>query len=72
MPLDVVTYYASGQETHACFTPNSEKQFLLEVYHLGQKGLKINDPDARLQLRILPTPEPLTALQHAWLLFSGH
>ena len=37
----------------------------------GQKGLKINAPDARLQLRHLPNSKPDTHLQAAWLLFVG-
>jgi hypothetical protein len=49
----------------------AQKQLLLEVATAGQKGLKINAPDARLQLRHLPNSKPITALQAAWLLFVG-
>jgi hypothetical protein len=43
----------------------------MEVATAGQKGLKINDPDARLLLRHLPNPKPVTALEAACLLFVG-
>lgn len=43
----------------------------MEVATAGQKGLKINDPIARLQLRHLPNPEPISAFQAACLLFVG-
>ena len=43
----------------------------MEVATAGQKGLKINDPDTRLQLRHLPNSKPISALQAACLLFVG-
>ena len=43
----------------------------IEVATAGQKGLNINDPTARLQLRLLPNPKPVTAPQAACLLFVG-
>ena len=69
--LDVVMYCASALETYASLTPADQKQLLLEVGTAGQKGLNINDPTARLQLRHLPNPKPVTALQAACLLFVG-
>jgi hypothetical protein len=69
--MDVVTYCASALQTYASLTPAAQKQLLMEVATAGQKGLKINDPDARLQLRHLPNHKPVTALQAACLLFVG-
>ncbi len=69
--MSVVTYCASALQTYASLSPAAQKQLLMEVATAGQKGLKINDPDARLQLRHLPNPEPITVLQAACLLFVG-
>ncbi len=69
--LDVVMYCASALETYGTPTPTDQKQLLMEVATAGQKGLKINDPDARLQLRHLPNSKPVSALQAACLLFVG-
>jgi hypothetical protein len=69
--MDVVAYCASALETYASLAPASQKQLLMEVATAGQKGLKINDPDALLQLRHLPNPKPVSALQAACLLFVG-
>jgi hypothetical protein len=69
--MDVVAYCASALETYASLAPASQKQLLMEVATAGQKGLKINDPAARLHLRHLPNPEPISALQAACLLFVG-
>ena len=69
--MDVVTYCASALQTYASLSPAAQKQLLMEVATAGQKGLKINDPTARLQLRHLPKPEPISALQAACLLFVG-
>ncbi len=69
--LDVVMYCASALETYASLTPADQKQLLLEVGTAGQKGLNINDPTARLQLRHLPNSKPVSALQAACLLFVG-
>ncbi len=69
--MDVVAYCASALETYASLTLSDQKQLLMEVATAGQKGLKINDPDALLHLRHLPNPKPVTALQAACLLFVG-
>ena len=69
--MDVVSYCASALQTYASLSPSAQKQLLMEVATAGQKGLKINDPAARLQLRHLPNPEPISALQAACLLFVG-
>ncbi len=69
--MDVVTYCASALQTYASLSPAAQKQLLMEVATAGQKGLKINDTDARLQLRHLRNPKPVSALQAACLLFVG-
>jgi len=68
--MDVVSYCSSALQTYASLSPAAQKQLLMEVATAGQKGLKINDPAARLQLRHL-NPEPISALQAACLLFVG-
>jgi tetratricopeptide (TPR) repeat protein len=69
--MDVVSYCASALQTYASLSPAAQKQLLMEVATAGQKGLKINDPDTRFQLRHLPNPKPVSALQVACLLFVG-
>jgi hypothetical protein len=69
--MDVVTYCASALQTYASLSTSAQKQLLMEVASAGQKGLKINVPDALLQLRHLPNHKPVTALQAACLLFVG-
>jgi tetratricopeptide (TPR) repeat protein len=69
--MDVVSYCASALQTYASLSPAAQKQLLMEVATAGQKGLKINDPAARIQLRHLPNHKPVTALQAACLLFVG-
>jgi Flp pilus assembly protein TadD len=69
--MDVAMYCASALETYGSLTPTDQKQLLMEVATAGQKGLKINDPDARLQLRHLPNSKPVSALHAACLLFVG-
>jgi hypothetical protein len=69
--MDVVMYCASALETYGALALAAQKQLLMEVATAGQKGLALNRPEAKLQLRHYRNGEPISHLQAACMLFVG-
>ena len=50
--MDAVMYLSSALEAYHSLDPEGQKQLLAEVAAVGQKGLAINNPDQKHQLRL--------------------
>ncbi len=58
-------------EAYRALDPAGQKQLLAEVAALGQRGLAINDPDQKHQLRHYRGGSTVSALQVACLYYAG-
>jgi hypothetical protein len=69
--MDAVEYLISALEAYRALDPIGQKQLLGEVAALGQRGLAINDPDQKHQLRHYRGGSTVLALQVACLYYAG-
>lgn len=69
--MDVVMYCAGALEAYGAMNRQEQMQLLMEVAAVGQKGLAINDPDQRHQLRFYRGGKTVSAMQAACILFVG-
>ncbi len=69
--LDAVMVMTSALETYRALDPAGQKQLLAEAAALGQKGLTINDPSQKHQLRHDKGGRTVSALQAACILNVG-
>ena len=69
--MDVVEYLSSALQAYRALDPAGQKQLLAEVAALGQRGLAINDPDQKHQLRHYRGGRTISALQVACLYYAG-
>jgi hypothetical protein len=61
--MDAVEYLINALEAYRALDPTGQKQLLAEVAALGQRGLAINDPDQKHQLRHYRGGSTVSALQ---------
>jgi hypothetical protein len=69
--MDAVMYLSSALEAYRSLDPEAQKQLLAEVAAVGQKGLAINNPDQKHQLRLYQGGATVSALQVACILYVG-
>ncbi len=69
--MDAVMYLSRAVETYRSLDPEAQKQLLAEVAAVGQKGLAINNPDQKHQLRLYQGGATVSALQVACILYVG-
>jgi hypothetical protein len=69
--MDAVMYLSSALEAYRSLDTEGQKQLLAEVAAVGQKGLAINNPDQKHQLRLYQGGATVSALQVACILYVG-
>lgn len=69
--LDAVTYLTNALVAYQALDGEGQKQLLAEAVAVGQKGLAINDPDQRHQLRQYEGGRSVSALEVACILYVG-
>jgi Flp pilus assembly protein TadD len=69
--MDAVMYLSSALEAYHSLDTEGQKQLLAEVAAVGQKGLAINNPDQKHQLRQYQGGSTVSALQVACILYVG-
>jgi len=69
--MDAVMYLSSALEAYHSLDTEAQKQLLAEVAAVGQKGLAINNPDQKHQLRLYQGGAIVSALQVACILYVG-
>jgi Flp pilus assembly protein TadD len=69
--MDAVEYLISALEAYRALELEGQKQLLAEVVALSQKGLAINDPNQKHQLRHYQGGSTVSALQAACIYYVG-
>jgi len=69
--MDAVEYLSSALEAYRALELEGQKQLLAEVVALSQKGLAINDPNQKHQLRHYKGGSTVSALQAACIYYVG-
>jgi hypothetical protein len=64
-------YLSSALETYRALDIAGQKQLLVEVAAVGQKGLAIKNPDQRHHLQYYRGGTSVSALQAAYILYVG-
>ena len=69
--MDAVMYLISAIEAYHSLDTEGQKQLLAKLAAVGQKGLAINNPDQKHQLRLYQGGATVSALQAACILYVG-
>jgi tetratricopeptide (TPR) repeat protein len=69
--MDAVEYLISALQVYQPLKPEGQKQLLAEVVALSQRGLAINDPSQKHQLRHCRGGSTVSALEAACVYYAG-